>query len=122
MNKIIKSNEDLVEILIGVNSLFNASIESIRIKDENNEVIIIVMIALAHQKSKRSFKLVFNNVFEYSFFHKSDVSFGLIERYTFAKTEKGFYISFDPYDDSNQVSLEDQDYILSASVIGELDI
>ena len=122
MNKIIKSNEDLIDLLIGDNSLLDASIESIQIKDENNEVNILVMIALAFQKPKRSVKLVFHNVSEFLFYHTSDVSFGLIERYTFIKTEKGFYISFDPYDDSNEVSLDDQDYILSGEVSGELDI
>ena len=122
MNKIISSNEDLLNTLVGIHTLLDGSIESLEIRKRNDAVDIIVFVSLIRPGNKRFAKLFFKDILEYDFSWSSEYFFYYIERYNFFKSEKGFYISFDPYDDNKEISLKDHDYILSGEVIGELDI
>ena len=108
--------------LVGIHTLLDGSIESLEIKKRNDAVDIIIGVSLIRPGNKIFAKLFFKDIFEYDFSWSSEYFFYYIERYNFFKSEKGFYISFDPYDDNKEISLKDHDYILSGEVIGELDI
>ena len=51
-------------------------------------------------------------------FYTSDHYFYYIERYKFFKCDNGFYISFDPVNESSTIEPDDNDFILCSDVKG----
>ena len=67
-------------------------------------------------KEDKQLKLHCVGVKEYEFYWNKQYNFYIVERYKFLETETGFYISFDPYDESKEISDEDHDMILCNEV------
>lgn len=92
-------------------SLLNSKIESINIFSENELLTISISLLLGQQRIKISFE----NVVEYSFYHNDKHIFYNVEDYKFKFIEetKEFYISFDPYSETEQIDNRDGDFIKS---------
>jgi hypothetical protein len=71
-------------------------------------------------KVHNQLKLHFIGVNQYDLNWNDKYHFYTIETYKFLKSEKGYYISFDPYDESEKVLDEDRDIIFSKEVEGYL--
>jgi len=87
---------------------------------KNYQVHIDVYFSLPYYRfnADKKLKLHFIGVTEYEFYWNDKYTFYIVERYKFFKTENGFYISFDPYDESNEVLEEDHGIILCNEVEG----
>ncbi len=116
---IIKDDE-LISILTGNNSLISATVEGFEIFKSDYDLNIDVHIKLLYSKTNPHLILKFKQVLEYSFFHSSDQDFYYIESYKLFKSDKGFYLSLDPFDETENIHLQDQDYIIAKSIEGQL--
>ena len=64
------------------------------------------------------FKLRFIDVVQYDLFWDINHTFYNVERYKLLKTDKGFYLSLDPADETEAPTKEDGDTIISKSIEG----
>ncbi|MDB5137084.1 MAG: hypothetical protein JWP37_3687 [Mucilaginibacter sp.] len=71
-----------------------------------------------HFQNDRELKLQFQNITEYCLYHNYDHHFYCITNYKFFKGDKGFYISFDPYEEISDIQPEDNDFIISKEIEG----
>jgi hypothetical protein len=113
-------NDSLVELLQEDNSLISGKIIKIEIKSEKF-LSISITLELMYSKQFKWAQLKFVNVEEYLFYYSKEHIFYNIERYKFFRCLDGrFYISLDPADENEEISEEDQDFILSLEVEGLL--
>lgn len=71
-----------------------------------------------YKKGNNRILLRFIDVKEYSFYYSSHRIFYNVETYKFFKSGDLYYVSFDPVDESESISDDDQDYIKASSVNG----
>ncbi len=122
--KYIDKNEALLKFMTGEKiNILSAEINRFDIfykEDQLNgdQLNIDVYITLMYFKSDKELKLQFKNVTEYCMYHNSTHHFYYIERYKFLKYDKGFYISFDPYEEISGIQPEDNDFIVSKEIEG----
>jgi hypothetical protein len=100
--------------------ILDSTIKRFDIYFENEQLYIDVYFSLPYHRFKadKNLKLCFIGVTEYELYWNDQYHFYTIERFKFLKTEKGYYISFDPYDESEEISEEDHDIILCKEVEG----
>jgi len=117
--KTIGFNKALIKDLVGDLSLFSSSIRKISIYiDEDIDVLCVdVFIKLLYRNNKLLL-LKFKNVTEYSFSYYDSHYFYNIENFKFINEGGYNYLSFDPADNLEQISNEDQDFIKSVDVEG----
>jgi len=117
----INKNEDLLlQSISGGYYILDSEITRFDIYFENHQLNIVVYFTLPYHRfqTDKKIKLHFIGVIEYEFYWNDKFTFYIVERYKFLKTERGFYISFDPYDESEEPSEEDHDIILCNEVEG----
>lgn len=117
MNFIAK-NEELIKKLGGKSSLISSTINAIHVLKDRDAVIIEVDFTLMYNNTNNEIKLRFLDVQEYLFYYNSDNIFYNIERLKFLKLNTDIYICFDPSNEEERRSEDDQDYILSKDVEG----
>ena len=117
MNFIAK-NEELIKKLGGKSSLISSTINAIHVLKDRDAVIIEVDFTLMYNNTNNEIKLRFLDVQEYLFYYNSDNIFYNIERLKFLKLNTDIYIRFDPSNEEERRSEDDQDYILSKDVEG----
>ena len=115
--ELIEKNKNLIDKLVNDLSLISSKIKNITIYELNSDVMIDVDLILSYSKSFKKVRLKFINVIEYSFYHNSDYIFYNVETLKFFK-EDNIYISFDPDEQNELKSAEDNDFILSEEVEG----
>jgi hypothetical protein len=115
----IGKNELVINAFSKELTILDGLLEKVSIYEVDYVLYIDVYIKLAHSKGKTCM-LKFIDVQEYSFYHKSNYSFGNIEVYKFLKNGDLYYISLDPYDDSLNCDEKDQDFIFSRTIEGYL--
>lgn len=113
---LIGKQEDVVNKLQGEFTLLSSSIERINIYRCDHILCIDIEIELAYKKKENNILLRFNDVLEYSFFYRSHRYFYNVEIFKLLKTENFFYVSFDPVDEVEEVSDDDQDYIKATTI------
>ncbi|GGY88902.1 hypothetical protein GCM10011613_37240 [Cellvibrio zantedeschiae] len=115
-----KSNESVVNTLVGENSLLDTSVIKIEIYEQ--EFVRIVSLSLK-MRVKSDFELIrleFLDVEEYGFYSSHNYG-NHIERYKFFKTQIGlYYISLDPFNEVMEINEHDQDFVISKSVKFEI--
>jgi len=116
--KYISKNETLLNFLSGEKSIISATITRFDIFHSHHKLNIDVYITLLYSKDDKELKLQFQNVSKYCMFYTSDHYFYYIERYKFFKCDNGFYISFDPVNESSTIEPDDNDFILCSDVKG----
>jgi hypothetical protein len=117
----INKNEELIEqSLSGRYYILDSTITRFDIHIEDHIIYIDVYFSLPFRrfKSDKILKLHFINVTEYEFYWNNKYIFYTVERYKFFKTEAGFYISLDPFDESGEILEEDHDVIFCNEVEG----
>ncbi len=120
--QLVCENETLVAQFTGKNCLLDGRIERISIFEDNSSVCVDVeyRMRISSEFDKIYFK--FMNCKEYSFYFSSDYYFYNVELVKLFKNESGlYYISFDPKDELDCVSDDDQDYILCDKVLAYID-
>nr|WP_294947262.1 hypothetical protein [uncultured Mucilaginibacter sp.] len=121
MGKIYK-DEEVFELTHGTYFIHDASVTQFDIAYQDYRLCIDVYFTSIQAKrwTKTQIKLRFVDVLEYSFYWNAEHHFYYVERYKFFKTEKGFYISLDPVDETDIAAEEDGDVIISKSIEGYL--
>lgn len=114
----IEKNEKLISSLIGEYSLTSATINRLEIYKDDDKLTVTVYLTLSISKKKLLLKFI--NVEEFSFYHQANYFFYNIEIIKFFLIKGNCYISFDPTDESSEISSNDQDYILCRDVEGYL--
>lgn len=114
----IGKNEDLLQSVN--NSILDSEINRFDIYSKDHRLFIDVYFLLPDYRPTggETLKLHFIGVTEYEFYWNDQHRFYTVERYKFLKSEKGFYISLDPYDESEKILDNDHDIILSKEVEG----
>ena len=116
--KEIGKGKDLLSKLSGENSILDASVKRISIFDEDDALKIELVLNMRSSSEYGSILICFEDVIEYGFYYTQEHIFYNIEQYKFFYNPKsGYYISLDPIDEVNELSEEDQDFILSKDVI-----
>lgn len=118
--KHIGNGEKLIDFLSDEYSLLSSRISRIDIFSHEEYLMIEIYIDLLYSKNEKTLKIKFIDIEMYSFFYCSDYYFYTVENYKLFATKKGFYVSFDPHDDGETISPEDQDFIACKAIEGYL--
>jgi hypothetical protein len=116
--KQVAENDELLNYLCGDKSLLDATINRFDIFYADHKLNIDIYITLLYSRDDKELKIQFQNVTQYGLFHTSDHHFYYIEQYKFFKSDKGFYISFDPFKENSEIQAEDNDFILADNIEG----
>ncbi|AWF81933.1 hypothetical protein BTJ40_14470 [Microbulbifer sp. A4B17] len=115
--KTICSNTNLVDFFVGDNTLIDGKIEKIEVFEEKSTVSININIHMRSSATHNKVKFKFSKCKQYSFSYSEEYYFYNIETIKLFKTgDSLFYISFDPYDENDNISPKDQDYILCKDI------
>ncbi len=118
MQQIGKNNE-LLKLLSGENSLLDATVTGVALYEKNSIVMADVKLRPRSSSDFQELHLVFADVIEFGFYYSSEFIFYNVERVKFFSLDnEKFYLSLDPDDEEEEVSPEDQDFIMSKMVIG----
>ena len=118
--QLIEKQDNLLNALKGSLSIISSLLHKICVYMENDLLYINVEAELIYKKPPNRIVLKFIDVLEYSFYYTSNRFFYNVEIFKFFKTDNGFYISFDPIDEKEIISDDDQDFIKAISVEGYL--
>lgn len=115
--QLICSDEKLIARFLGENSLLDGKIEKIEIFDVDSSVCININFDMRPSSDYQKVQFKFSGCKGYSFSYSDDYYFYNVELLKFFQGEDGlFYISFDPCDETEAISDEDQDFILCRGV------
>ncbi|OKS88336.1 hypothetical protein [Mucilaginibacter polytrichastri] len=117
----INKNEDLIEQSVTEKFYpLNAIVIRFDIYQQDHRLYIDVYFSLPYHRfqSEKILKLSFIDVIEYSFYWNAADYFYNVERCKFFKSGKGYYMSLDPANESEELTEEDQDIILSKELEG----
>lgn len=111
-------NADLMSFLSGNLTISSSKLYKLDIAGDDNGLVIDVYLELLYSEDNNHLKLRFTDVQEYSFYYNSQHVFYNVEIYKFFINNGRVYISFDPVDEQENISVDDQDFILSKKVEG----
>jgi hypothetical protein len=114
--KLVAENDLALSYFTGNLSIISARLLKMSVYLKEESLIIDLDLKLLYSKNNSHFQLRFTNVKEYSFYYNSDNIFYNIENCKFFKNGKFYYLSLDPEDESNYISKNDQDYIVSIGI------
>lgn len=104
---------DVLNFLSEERSLTSSTLYKIDIYLENKSLLLDLYFEFP---SMERIRLRFSEIKEYSFYYNSAYVFYNAEIVKFFKSDESFYISLDPVDESENISPDDNDYILSSKV------
>jgi hypothetical protein len=113
---LLAENHAVLSLVASKGSLLNASLESLLIKREVQGLVIELTLQLRHAAAIPKLLLRFEQVSAYAFSYSTEVSFYNVESYKFLPVEKGYYLSLDPYDETQEVDEKDNDFIIAAGI------
>jgi hypothetical protein len=115
--KLICSDQQLINNFKDKNSLLDAVIENIEISREIDSVSVCIRLVMRHSSDYKKILLKFVNCKEYCFLYSDNYFFYNVELVKLFRTEDElFFASFDPFDELEKISDNDQDYVLARSV------
>ncbi len=115
--RLICSNQQMVTHFSGNNSLLDGKIKRIEIFDADSSVCINIDFDMRLSSDYQNVQIKFVGCKSYSFSYSDDYYFYNVELLKFFQGDDGlFYISFDPSDEVEIISDEDQDFILCREV------
>ena len=119
MNEIYK-NEALIELTNGTYYIHDSTVSRFDIYEQNHQLCIDVYFNSGNIKynNERQLKIHFEDIIKYQFLYNNNHNFYNVESYKFFKSEMGFYISLDPFNESKDVSEDDEDLILCKNMEG----
>lgn len=116
--KFIAKDKELIDCLVGDLSLISSKLYKVDMYLVDDELVIDIYLKLLYAKNSNLIKLAFMGIKEFSMFYTSDYNFYNIESYKFIDDKAGYYLCLDPSDEKEDISKDDQDYILSSNVEG----
>ena len=114
--KLIETQDKLLSTLSDDLSLVSSRLSKVCIYTQNDLLCIDIEAELMYRKENKKILLRLIDVEEYSFYYSSHRIFYNVEIYKFFKSGNLFYISFDPVDESEVISDDDQDFIKAKAV------
>jgi hypothetical protein len=120
--QLIYSDEKLIARFLGNNSLLDGKIGKIEIFSSGLSVCVNMIFYMRSSSDYQKLQFRFVGCKKYSFLYSEEYYFYDVELLKFFQTEDGlFYISFDPCDEIEVISDEDQDFILCREVYAYCD-
>lgn len=114
-------DDELVSMLNDNNLLLDAKLTSLCIKEVDNEICVLLSFIPLSEKNKNEINIIFKQVFKFDFFYENDMIFYNIERVKLFKTkDQKYYLSIDPYDESNEAHEDDRGVFISSRIEGSL--
>jgi hypothetical protein len=113
----IYKNDDLLQLTSGSYYIHDSSVSRFDIYQQDHQLCIDVYFN-SIKKPYRQLKIHFWGIIKYQFLYNDDYHFYNVESYKFFKSEKGYYISLDPFDESEEMSEDDEDLILCKNIEG----
>lgn len=101
-------------------NILSSNIYKILLSKNRDSLAIEVFFKLLYSKGGENLMLRFSGVEEFSFYYNSQYIFYNVESYKFFKKNNKIYVSFDPSDEDESMSSNDQDFITSECVEGFL--
>jgi hypothetical protein len=116
--KIVATNKDVFNYLTEEKSILSGQILSFYIWNFEEKVNCEIKIEINRCNKTTIFILRFIDIDEYSLYYKNIFYFYNISRlkFFFDNVTERFYISLDPFDESEKISIEDQDFILGKGI------
>ena len=114
--RLLAENHAVLSLVAGKETLLNASLESVLIKYEENGLVLKLTLLLRHSASVSKLLLCFEQVSAYALAYSMEVSFYNVVSYKFSPIEKGYYLSLDPYDETQGVDEKDNDFIVATRI------
>ncbi len=117
----IGRNEELLAKLTDTLTLLDGEVQSIIQRfDASRAPVIDIYITLKHDKVRRTVMLRFTGIQEFQFYGRKHNTVDFLGEYKFLQTEKGMYLSIDPYirDGADVMDPEDQGFVLADDVEG----
>jgi hypothetical protein len=113
-------NDALLQLTKGSAYLFDASVTRFDIYLEVYQLYIDVYFILADPrfKAKKQLKIHFRDIIRYQFLYCNNYYFYNVESCKFFKSDDGYHMSLDPFDESEKISEEDEDIILCKNIEG----
>ncbi len=113
----IAENDALLDYLKGNNSLLDSVVEKIEITGSVDEVRVAVSFNMRSSASNDKIKIYFDRCKSYDFVFSDSYAFYNVERIKLFRTNEDlFYVSFDPFDESETVSDKDTDVIEARAI------
>ncbi len=115
--KLICSGNQVIEKFSGCDCLLDGQIKRIEIYTENNSVCIDIHFFMREKSNFENVLFKFVGCKEYNFSYSDEYIFYNVEliKY-FHSSDAMYYFSFDPANEKNTISKNDQDYILANNV------
>jgi len=116
--KKIAEDAKVIAVLYGKNSLIDSELLGFNIfrDSDSGNVITELNLKLHHDAELGVVLLRCINAKEISFFYRYDYDFGLVESFKLLQGEKGFYCALDPDSSTQDVSIEDQNFVFAESL------
>ncbi|QKJ32393.1 hypothetical protein HQ865_22395 [Mucilaginibacter mali] len=118
----VYKNEDLLKLTKGSYYIHDAVVSRFDIYMSDYKLCIDVYFISRNriQQTETTLRVHFADVIEYGFYYNNTRYFYNVERYKFFKSDKGYYLSLDPVSETDELSEDDQDFILCRSVEGNI--
>jgi len=114
--ELLAENEKAILLLTDRISLISSSIAAFQINYSPEGLTIDVHVTLAHSFNLPKFLLRFDGVTGYQFCWDSSHYFYNIRFCKLFVNEPGYYCSFDPFDESEQINDRDNDWIIAKAI------
>ena len=115
-------NEQLLDHFMGENSLLDGKIEKIEIFDAGLATHIHIDFQMRPSSEHQKVQFRFGNCAEFCFLWSAEYQFYNVERMKFFQRNDGiYYVSFDPFDDAEVTSDDDQNFIFCREVSANCD-
>ena len=102
----IYKNDELLELTKGSSYLFDTSVTRLDIYLKEYQLCIDVYFNLKFSafKAEKQLKIHFMDIIRYQFIHSDNYIFYNVESCKFFKSENGYYISLDPFNELEEIS------------------
>jgi len=114
--ELLAENDKAILLLTDRMSLISSSITAFQINYSGEDLIVDVYITLTHSVDLPKVLLRFVGVTEYQFYWDSSHYFYNITFCKLFDNETGYYCSFDPFDESEQINDQDNDYVKAKAI------
>lgn len=114
---LICENEDVLRRFVGENCFLDTKIEKFEIWKKGEDVFVDVQLCMRPKSNWIKVLLRFNHCEYYALHFSNECYFYNIERLKLFISENGkFYASFDPFDEDDVISKDDNDVVCSEGI------
>ena len=116
----IYKNDELLRLTNGCTFIRDSVVTRFDIYLQDHQLCIDVYLNLEFSrfKAEKRLKIHFRDIIRYQFLYSNNYYFYNVETCKFFKSESGYYISLDPFNELGEISEEDEDLILCKDIEG----